>query len=63
MNVYILAHPTKRVAAAEEAVSFVVHDSGAMRQEYTGGWLGVVRPRLNWTTERVEAGAAGEVGR
>ena len=59
LNVYILAHPTKRVAAAEEAVSFVVHDSGAMRQEYTGGWLGVVRPRLSWTTQRVEAGAAG----
>ena len=30
---------------------FLVHDSGAMRQEYYGEWYGCVRPRLAWTTE------------
>jgi lipopolysaccharide transport system ATP-binding protein len=54
LNVYILAHPSKRVAAAEDAVSFTVHDSGAMRGEYTGPWLGVIRPRLEWKTELVD---------
>jgi lipopolysaccharide transport system ATP-binding protein len=34
----------------EEIIGFVVHDSGEMRKEYTGHWLGVVRPRLAWHT-------------
>ena len=39
----------------DSALSFVVHDTGAMRQEYTGSWLGpVVRPRLAWKTKIVE---------
>ena len=29
----------------EEAVSFTVHDTGEMRKEYQGGWIGVVRPK------------------
>ena len=38
----------------DSALSFVVHDTGAMRQEYTGSWLGpVVRPRLAWRTQKV----------
>jgi len=39
---------------AAEAISFTVHDSGAMRKEYGGGWLGVVRPKLAWRTEYLE---------
>lgn len=36
-------------------ISFTVHDTGEMRQEYLGGWVGpVVRPRLEWVTERLE---------
>jgi len=38
-------------ARADNVVSFRVHDTGAMRKEYMGGWLGVVRPRLDWHTE------------
>jgi lipopolysaccharide transport system ATP-binding protein len=37
-----------------EAVSFTVHDTGEMRKEYTGHWIGVVRPKLEWHTELVE---------
>ena len=42
----------------EWVVSFTVHDTGAMRQEYYGGWIGVVRPRLAWQTEKVSAPAS-----
>ncbi len=38
----------------DSALSFVVHDTGAMRQEFTGSWLGpVIRPRLNWRTRKL----------
>jgi lipopolysaccharide transport system ATP-binding protein len=33
------------------AISFHVHDTGQMRKEYFGGWIGIVRPRLAWETK------------
>ncbi len=38
-------------AFAEQVLTFTVHDTGAMRKEFMGGWLGVVRPRLDWKTD------------
>jgi lipopolysaccharide transport system ATP-binding protein len=38
-----------------EAIRFRAHDGGEMRGEWTGGWLGVVRPRLAWSTELMNA--------
>ena len=42
----------------EDALSFTVHDSGTMKQEYTGEWGGVVRPRLDWNTEHLSTSMA-----
>jgi lipopolysaccharide transport system ATP-binding protein len=39
------------------AVSFQVHDTGEMRREYSGHWIGTVRPKLAWETRPVEARA------
>ncbi|MBM4149261.1 MAG: ABC transporter ATP-binding protein [Lentisphaerae bacterium] len=36
---------------ATDALGFTVHETGVMRKEYHGPWLGVVRPRLGWETE------------
>lgn len=35
-------------------LSFNVHDTGEMRKEFLGNWIGVVRPRLYWHTEQLE---------
>ena len=54
--VSVLLGPEVGVVAIRQdsALSFVVHDTGAMRQEYTGSWLGpVVRPILHWSTKRI----------
>ncbi len=54
--VSVLLGPEVGVAAIRQdsALSFVVHDTGAMRQEFTGSWLGpVIRPRLNWRTRKL----------
>src|SRR5262249_9572057 len=37
----------------EDLLPFHVHDTGEMRQEYYGGWVGVIRPKLPWDTECV----------
>ncbi len=35
----------------DHILSFTVHDTGEMRQEYSGKWIGTVRPKLAWSTE------------
>jgi lipopolysaccharide transport system ATP-binding protein len=38
---------------AEECLAFKGHDDGEMRKEYTGKWIGQIRPRLHWNTEKL----------
>jgi homopolymeric O-antigen transport system ATP-binding protein len=38
------------IAIVRDAVTFMVVDTGEMRKEYTGTWLGCVRPKLDWNT-------------
>lgn len=36
----------------DSVLSFVVHDTGAMRKEYAGSWAGpIIRPRLDWNSQ------------
>ena len=58
INVIVLTNVTKAEVFAEDVVSFNVYESGAMRKEYGGEWLGVVRPKLAWQTERVDGARA-----
>ena len=53
VNAIVITDLSNVEAFGREVVSFTVHETGAMRKEYTGGWLGVVRPRLRWQTEHV----------
>ena len=53
INAVILSDVSNIEAMAAEAVSFEVVDNGEMRKEYTGDWLGVVRPKLEWHTEAI----------
>jgi lipopolysaccharide transport system ATP-binding protein len=53
-NYHVSAFVTKdHVIAAqkEEIVSFQVHDDGVGRGDYTGVWIGVIRPSLPWNIE------------
>ena len=38
------------IIAVRDILPFTVQDTGAMRKEYTGKWIGAVRPRLDWHT-------------
>jgi lipopolysaccharide transport system ATP-binding protein len=55
INAMIMTDISKVEAFVKEAVSFYVYETGGMRAEYGGPWLGVVRPRLEWKTERLGA--------
>ena len=48
--------PNRTVVVEESVLSFDVHDTGAMREEYFGNWAGpVIRPRLHWNTLELPA--------
>jgi lipopolysaccharide transport system ATP-binding protein len=36
-----------------DAITFEVLDTSDMRAEYHGHWLGVVRPKLPWSTQSI----------
>lgn len=38
------------IIVMRDVLTFTVQDTGAMRKEYTGKWIGTVRPRLQWHT-------------
>lgn len=53
ISVFIASHDGMVIAhvAQEKIISFDVIDTGGMRKEFSGHWVGVVRPRLAWSTE------------
>ena len=53
INVVILNQVRRQEILARQVIQFTVHDTGEMRAEWTGKWIGVVRPRLAWRTEHV----------
>lgn len=55
INAIVLTDTTSVEVFANEVVSFTVVESGAMRKEYGGDWLGVVRPKLAWQTQYVNS--------
>ncbi|MCJ7744066.1 MAG: ABC transporter ATP-binding protein [Dehalococcoidales bacterium] len=44
----------------ESVIAFLVHETGEMKKEYSGGWVGVVRPKLAWSTDYLGSKNTGE---
>jgi lipopolysaccharide transport system ATP-binding protein len=53
VSAFVVSNHQHIEAEAIECLSFRVHDDGHMRQEYTGVWIGAIRPRLHWRTEKL----------
>ena len=51
INAIILTDVTHAEVAVKEVLSFTVHETGTMRKEFTGQWIGSIRPRLAWQTK------------
>jgi lipopolysaccharide transport system ATP-binding protein len=59
VSAWVVKDSSRAQVRAEEVVSFTVHDTGAMRREYTGPWIGAIRPRFSWATECMEGELTG----
>jgi lipopolysaccharide transport system ATP-binding protein len=49
LNVFV-TDGAQAVAVALEVLNINAHDTGAMRGEYQGVWIGLLRPKLAWKT-------------
>jgi lipopolysaccharide transport system ATP-binding protein len=48
VSAFIVLDTMSIVAESVNCVSFMTHDTGEMRKEYLGTWIGAVRPKLRW---------------
>ncbi len=53
INVAIMLSARETEVFVGEALQFSTQDTGGMRREYTGHWIGVVRPKFDWETEKI----------
>ncbi len=53
ISAFLLTNVSNIEMIAREVVSFKAHDTGSMRDEYSGSWLGAIRPRLAWQTQNL----------
>lgn len=57
ISAFVVSGATSIEAEADHCVSFRVHDDGEMRREYSGQWIGMIRPRLAWNSQRLPSEA------
>jgi lipopolysaccharide transport system ATP-binding protein len=51
ISAFVVSNASEIEVQARECLSFQTHDAGEMRKEFTGTWIGVIRPKLDWHTE------------
>ncbi len=54
VNLFFVSNRTSIEIAVERALCFDVKDTGEMRKEYVGTWIGAVRPKLYWNTIKLD---------
>lgn len=50
VSILVLSHSMSVLAMYEDVLKFTAIDTGSMRGEFQGHWVGFVRPRLLWKT-------------
>ena len=52
ISAFLVPEDFSDLASVEKVLTFSITDTGVMRQEFTGIWVGMVRPKLWWGTEK-----------
>lgn len=54
ISVFLVPETASEMAIVPEVLSFSVLETGDMRKEYIGDWIGLIRPKLAWKTKFLE---------
>jgi lipopolysaccharide transport system ATP-binding protein len=61
INAIVLTDLVNPQVYAKDVLSFNVHEAREMRKEYSGKWIGVVRPKLAWSTNLMQSGVGEKI--
>jgi lipopolysaccharide transport system ATP-binding protein len=53
ISAFLVPEDVNLMAIMPEVLEFSIIDTGAMRKEYTGKWIGQIRPKMSWSTEKL----------
>ncbi|MDB5287278.1 MAG: transporter ATP-binding protein [Mucilaginibacter sp.] len=53
INAFLVPTDDADLGIAEDILTFSIEETGAMTKEYTGDWAGLIRPKLDWMTEKL----------
>ena len=53
ISCFLVPSFTKEFAIVKEALSIIVVETGEMREEFAGAWIGLIRPKLNWVSTKL----------
>lgn len=55
VSAFIMKDAIAVIGEATNCLSFTMHDTGEMRNEYLGTWIGMIRPKFKWSHESLES--------
>ncbi len=56
ISVFLVPEKINEMAMVPEVLSFSVIETGDMRKEYIGDWIGLIRPKFDWKTKFLDNG-------
>jgi len=53
ISCFLVPKVTSEMTIVREALNLSINETGEMRTEYNGTWIGLVRPKLHWVTSKL----------
>ena len=53
LDVFIIQSINDFIVAKSDILTFEVMEHSSWREDYLGDWIGVIRPKLEWKTEKI----------
>ncbi|MFC6876139.1 ABC transporter ATP-binding protein [Flavobacterium myungsuense] len=53
ISAFLVPPVNSEMAMVQEVLSFGVNETGEMTKDYTGVWIGQIRPKLYWETQKI----------
>jgi lipopolysaccharide transport system ATP-binding protein len=53
ISCFLVPKNISELAIVREALSITINETGEMREEYTGSWIGLIRPKLHWFSSKL----------
>jgi lipopolysaccharide transport system ATP-binding protein len=54
ISAFLVPENMYEMGIAEEVLSFSIIETGEMRKDYMGGWIGQIRPKMTWLTDYLQ---------